>query len=158
MSYPTNITPREATPSATSRLFSFKRVRSNAETRFYPGAGAKLHFANRDVDTLEMPGVPSGFLAAGDAVKAYYKNVCVFQGDVATIDDPVDVTNAAEGIYLRVELNGSATELTVALDVNVTTAGDNFFIVQLYEVDEYHVASDFRSALWRLPMYLGGVS
>lgn len=78
--------------------------------------------------------------------------------DVATIDDPVDVTDAAEGIYLRVELNGSAVELTVALDVNVTTAGDNFFIVQLYEVDEYHVASDFRSALWRLPMYLGGVS
>ena len=80
-----SISPREATPGAGSRLFSFERVRSGSATRFYPGAGAKLHFANRDVDTLEMPGVPSGYLAAGDAVKAYYKGVCVFQGDVATI-------------------------------------------------------------------------
>ena len=80
-----SISPREATPGAGSRLFSFERVRSGSATRFMPGAGAKLHFANRDVDTLEMPGVPSGYLAAGDAVKAYYKGVCVFQGDVATI-------------------------------------------------------------------------
>ena len=80
-----SLVPRESTPGATSRLFSFERVRSGSATRFMPGAGAKLHFANRDVDTLEMPGVPSGYLAAGDAVKAYYKGVCVFQGDVATI-------------------------------------------------------------------------
>lgn len=85
MAYPTDITPREATPSASSRLFSFQRVRSGTSTRFYPGAGAKLHFANRDVDTLEMPGVPSGFLVAGDVVTATYKGVCVFRGDVATI-------------------------------------------------------------------------
>ena len=82
-----SISPREATPGAGSRLFSFERVRSGATARFYPGAGAKLHFANRDVDTLEMPGVPSGYLAAGDAVKAYYRGVCVFQGDVATISE-----------------------------------------------------------------------
>lgn len=80
-----SLVPRESTPGATSRLFSFERVRSGTATRFYPGAGTKLHFANRDVDTLEMPGIPSGFLAAGDAVKAFYKGVCVFQGDVATI-------------------------------------------------------------------------
>lgn len=85
MAYPTDITPREATPSASSRLFSFQRVRSGTSTRFYPGAGTKLHFANRDVDTLEMPGVPNGFLAAGDVVTATYKGTCVFRGDVATI-------------------------------------------------------------------------
>lgn len=85
MAYPTDITPREATPSASSRLFSFHRIRSTVVTRFYPGAGTKLHFANRDVDTLELPGVPSGFLAAGDVVTATYKGVCVFRGDVATI-------------------------------------------------------------------------
>jgi uncharacterized Zn-binding protein involved in type VI secretion len=85
MAYPTDITPREATPSASSRLFSFQRVRSGTSTRFYPGAGTKLHFANRDVDTLEMPGVPNRFLAAGDVVAATYKGTCVFRGDVATI-------------------------------------------------------------------------
>lgn len=80
-----NLTPREASPSASSRLFSFARIRSGAATRFYPGDGAKLHYANRDVDTLEIPGVPSGYLAAGDSVTAHYKGVCVFRGDVATI-------------------------------------------------------------------------
>lgn len=80
-----NLTPREASPSASTRLFSFARIRSGAATRFYPGDGAKLHLANRDVDTLEIPGVPSGFLAAGDVVTATYKGACVFRGDVATI-------------------------------------------------------------------------
>ena len=65
MAYPTDIIPREATPGASSRLFSFERIRSGNSTRFFPGAGAKLRFANRDVDTLELPGVPSGYLAAG---------------------------------------------------------------------------------------------
>lgn len=80
-----SISPREATPGATSELFSFARIRSGATSRFYPGAGARLRFANRDVDTLEMPGMPSGYLAAGDVVTATYKGVCVFRGDVATI-------------------------------------------------------------------------
>ena len=80
-----SLVPREATPGATSELFSFARIRSGATSRFYPGAGARLRFANRDVDTLEMPGLPSGYLAAGDVVTATYKGVCVFRGDVATI-------------------------------------------------------------------------
>ena len=80
-----SLTPREATPGAASALFSFARIRSGTATRFYPGAGTRLRFANRDVDTLEMPGVPSGYLAAGDVVTATYKGVCVFRGDVATI-------------------------------------------------------------------------
>jgi len=80
-----NLEPREATPSATSRLFSFARIRGGTTTRFYPGDGARLHFANRDVDTLEMPGVPSGYLAAGDVVTATYKGACVFRGEVASI-------------------------------------------------------------------------
>ena len=80
-----SLVPREATPGATSELFSFARIRSGATSRFYPGAGARLRFANRDVDTLEIPGMPSGYLAAGDVVTATYKGVCVFRGDVATI-------------------------------------------------------------------------
>lgn len=82
-----NLTPREANPGSTSRLFSFSRIRSGTATRFYPGDGAKLHFANRDVDTLEIPGVPSGYLAAGDVVTAHYKGTCVFRGDVATVTE-----------------------------------------------------------------------
>ena len=78
--------------------------------------------------------------------------------DVATITDSVDVSGASKGIYLRVVLNQSgATEITVAVDVSQTAAGINFFIVQLYSVDQWHRASDYRSALWRLPMYLGGI-
>jgi len=80
-----NLIPREAANAASPRLFSFARIRGNSPTRFYPGDGAKLHFGNRDVDTLEIPGVPSGFLAAGDVVTATYKGTCVFRGDVATI-------------------------------------------------------------------------
>ena len=80
-----SISPREATPGAASELFSFARIRSGATSRFYPGAGTRLRFANRDVDTLEMPGMPIGYLAAGDVVTATYKGVCVFRGDVATI-------------------------------------------------------------------------
>jgi len=80
-----NLTPREAADAASPRLFSFARIRENATTRFYPGDGAKLHFANRDVDTLEMPGLPSGFLAAGDTVTASYGGATVFRGEVATI-------------------------------------------------------------------------
>lgn len=80
-----SISPREATPGATSELFSFARIRNGETSRFYPGAGTRLRFANRDVDTLEMPGMPSGYLAAGDVVTATYKGVCVFRGDVATI-------------------------------------------------------------------------
>lgn len=80
-----SLVPREATPGATSELFSFARIRSGATSRFYPGAGTRLRFANRDVDSLEMPGVPSGYLAPGDVVTATYKGACVFRGDVATI-------------------------------------------------------------------------
>lgn len=78
--------------------------------------------------------------------------------DVATITNPVACEGASKGIYLRVALNNGAVELTVALDVSSTAAGANFFIVQLYDVDQWHRTSDYRSALWRLPMYLGGVS
>lgn len=79
------IVPREAPDAEAKRLFSFARIRSGGSTRFHPGDGAKLHFANRDVDTLEIPGVPSGFLKPGDAVSATYKGKVVFLGDVATV-------------------------------------------------------------------------
>ena len=77
-----SLTPREASPGSGSRLFAFYK---NGATRFYPGDGAKLHFANRDVDTLSLPQVPSGFLAAGDSVSVSYRGKTVFTGEVATI-------------------------------------------------------------------------
>ncbi|MCR5751924.1 MAG: hypothetical protein K6G91_08170, partial [Kiritimatiellae bacterium] len=78
------LVPREATPSSGSRLFSFTRHRTGtSDTRFLPGA-ARLHFANRDADTLEAL-VPSGFLLAGDLVSAQYKGVTVFKGEVDRI-------------------------------------------------------------------------
>lgn len=77
-----SLTPREASPGSDSRLFAFYK---NGATRFYPGDGAKLHFANRDVDTLTLPQVPSGYLAQGDAVSVHYKGKRVFSGEVATI-------------------------------------------------------------------------
>lgn len=81
----TSITPREADPGTASRLFSFARIRNGATVRFLPGDGARLHFANREADTLEMPGLPTGFLRPGDVVTATYRGACVFRGEVATI-------------------------------------------------------------------------
>lgn len=76
------LTPREASNGATSELFAFYRIRSGAEVRFYPGRGTRLKFASKAVDTLDLVGVPSGFLIAGDVVTAQYKGVVVFRGSV----------------------------------------------------------------------------
>ena len=62
-----------------ARQFRFFRIRSGVETEFTPEDGAKLHFANRDTDTLEMT-VPVGFLRKDDAVRVTYRNVTVFLG------------------------------------------------------------------------------
>ena len=146
-----SLVPREATPGATSRLFSFQRVRSGTATRFYPGAGTKLHFANRDVDTLEMPGVPSGFLAAGDAVKAFYKGVCVFRGDVATIEEARgrgdDATQnvtcvgpwskMARLVYRQYWQTGSGYQLSSRLILNQTQGGS----AQNLDSELYEIAS-----------------
>ena len=83
----TSLTPREETNDADTRLFAFYRVRDAAETRFYPGAGTRLRFASKDVDTLNMPALPCGLLAAGDSVRVSYRGVCVFRGDVSTITE-----------------------------------------------------------------------
>lgn len=76
------LTPREASNEATSELFAFYRIRSGAEVRFYPGRGTRLKFASKSIDTLDLVGVPSGFLIAGDDVTAQYKGVVVFRGSV----------------------------------------------------------------------------
>lgn len=133
-----NLTPREATPGSTSRLFSFVRLRSGSSTRFYPGDGAKLHYANRDVDTLEIPGIPSGFLAAGDVVTATYKGACVFRGDVATIvegkgrgsDATQTVTcvgpwsKMARLVYRQLWAVGGGTARSSRLVLNMTQQGN----------------------------------
>lgn len=80
-----NLKPREAVSTAESRLFSFSRIRAGEVRRFFPGSSAKIHIANRDVDTLTIPGVPSGYLAPGDVVTASYRGKTVFRGDVSQI-------------------------------------------------------------------------
>lgn len=80
-----NLKPREAADTARPRLFSFTRIRAGEAVRFFPGAGTKIHIANRDVDTLTIPGVPCGYLAPGDVVTASYGGRCVFRGDVSRI-------------------------------------------------------------------------
>lgn len=151
-----SLVPRESTPGATSRLFSFERVRSGTATRFYPGAGTKLHIANRDVDTLEMPGIPSGFLSAGDAVKAFYKGVCVFRGDVATIEEARgrgdDATQnvtcvgpwskMARLVYRQYWQTGSGYQLSSRLILNQTQGGS----AQSLDSELYEIASHGASA------------
>lgn len=132
------LTPREANPGAASRLFSFTRIRSGTATRFYPGDGTKLHYANRDVDTLEMPGVPSGYLAAGDVVTASYKGACVFRGEVATIVETrgrgTDATQTVTCVgpwskmqrlvYRQLWFTGGGYSYSSRLILNQTKSGD----------------------------------
>ncbi len=65
-----------------TRRFKFLRLRGSAEVEFTP-ENARLHFANRDVDTLELT-VPAGFLVKGDVVVVKYSgsgtDVTVFRG------------------------------------------------------------------------------
>ena len=76
----TALAPREADNTQSSRLFAFYRIRGKTETRFFPGAGATLHFASKDDDTLSLPDLPEGFLKSGDSVRAAYKGKTVFRG------------------------------------------------------------------------------
>ena len=73
----TSLAPRS------SRAFTF--LKNGAE--FFPGAGTRLHFANRDVDTLVAQGLPAGLLQAGDAVTVQYNGATVFSGEVDRIVD-----------------------------------------------------------------------
>ena len=78
----TSLAPR------TSRAFKFLK---NGSTEFFPGAGTRLHFANRDVDTLVVQGIPAGLLQAGNTVTVKYNGsgswVTVFSGEVDRIVD-----------------------------------------------------------------------
>jgi len=73
-----------ATPARTGKPFTFSRIRGGATVEFLPGEGTRLHFANRATDTLEVVGVPAGFLLAGDAVAVSYLGRMVFRGEVDT--------------------------------------------------------------------------
>ena len=78
----TSIAPR------TNRAFKF--LKDGGE--FFPGAGTRLHFANRDVDTLVVQGLPAGLLQAGNTVTVQYNNgsgswATVFVGEVDRILD-----------------------------------------------------------------------
>ena len=52
--------------------FKFYRIRGGSETRIYPHSGARLHFGSREADSLSLPTLPVGTLAAGDQVKVTY--------------------------------------------------------------------------------------
>ena len=62
--------------------FKFYRVRGGQETRICPHAGARLHFGSREADSLSLPTLPVGTLAAGDKVKVTYLEETVFFGTV----------------------------------------------------------------------------
>ena len=78
------------TPARTGKPFTFTRIRAGVSQAFLPGEGSRLHFANRAADTLEVTGVPSGFLLAGDKVTVSYQGpgdssaTTVFTGEVET--------------------------------------------------------------------------
>ena len=77
-----SITPRAA------RTF---RILKNGTDECFPGAGSRLHYANRDVDTLTLTSLPAGLLARGDTVTVQYGGsgawVTVFAGEVDRIVD-----------------------------------------------------------------------
>lgn len=62
--------------------FKFYRIRGGQETRIYPHAGARLHFGSREADSLTLPTLPVGTLAAGDQVKVTYLETTCFIGTV----------------------------------------------------------------------------
>lgn len=62
--------------------FKFYRIRGGATERIYPHAGARLHFGSREADSLVLPTLPVGALAAGDQVKVTYLETTCFIGTV----------------------------------------------------------------------------
>lgn len=83
-----NASEQSAVTPRADRPFTFTRTRGNSTgVEFFPGAGATLHFANRDVDTFIARGLPAGLLQSGDEVVIVYKGTTVFRGDVKTITD-----------------------------------------------------------------------
>ncbi len=82
----TSIAPR------TSRKLKFLRKRGTENYKeFFPGAGSRLHFATRDVDTFVAQGLPAGLLQAGDMVYVQHNDAgvwrTVFGGEVSRIFD-----------------------------------------------------------------------
>ena len=66
--------------------FKFYRIRSgSADLEFNPAAGARLTFANKAADVLQLPGIPRSSLASGDKVKVVYLSSTVFLGEVSEI-------------------------------------------------------------------------
>lgn len=128
----TGLKPRESTNDETTRLFAFYRVRSSVSTRFFPSAGASLHFASKDTDTLTLPELPQGFLTSGDYVRVKYMGVSVFYGRVISRvqragrgnDQTEDVACAgpwhdmARHIYRQYWSTGSGFELSSRLVLN----------------------------------------
>ena len=67
--------------------FKFYRIRGGQETRIYPAAGARLHFGSREADSLTLPTLPVGTLAAGDRVKVTYEGGLVVGGSRSRTED-----------------------------------------------------------------------
>lgn len=122
-----------------TRQFKFQRRRGSGNIEFSP-ENARLHFANRDVDTLELT-VPSGFLVKGDKVVVKYSgsgaDVTVFRGslerrvrlqsrgntisEICTISGPW--SKMARLVYLQYWNTGSQYVKSSRLVLNQTQGG-----------------------------------
>ena len=126
-----------AVPRRDARQFNFFRIRpKDKEREFVPEDGAKLHFANRDTDTLEMT-VPVGFLRKDDAVRVTYRNVTVFLGTLErrvahrsrglTASESVTIcgpwSKMARLVYRQNWFNGRTFERSSRLILNQTQSG-----------------------------------
>lgn len=126
-----------AVPRRETRLFKFFRIRSGSEIEFTPEDGARLHFANRDTDTLEMS-VPVGFLKKDDAVRVAYVNTTVFRGTLErrvahrsrglTASESVTIcgpwSKMARLVYRQNWFNGRSFERSSRLILNQTQSGE----------------------------------
>lgn len=153
----TSVLPREsATVAITSdaRQFAFWRVHNSAETRFLPGDGTRLSFASKGVDTLKMPGLPAGFLVAGDKVKAMYRGVQVFLGEVDAIvrnqgrgDDQTETVTCAGPWSKMARLVYRQYWMTAVETNGVTSANFNYSSRLVLNMTKNGVAQDLDDAL-----------
>lgn len=66
--------------------FGFVRIRNGVSTAFLAPSGTTLRIASKDTDTLTIPALPTGFLAAGDFVAVAYRGTRVFLGEVTSVE------------------------------------------------------------------------
>ena len=94
--------------------FKFYRVRGGSEERIYPHAGARLHFGSREADSLSLPTLPVGTLAAGDQVKVTYTPSAV-QPSTSNLQPRTVFLGTVEKRVLRATGGSEQTETVTVL-------------------------------------------